>query len=203
MADSIFCNRCGGQSLANAQFCAHCGSSLSLGDSAPTPQDFAPASTVPGVAAPAYHFVVQQYAGFWLRVIAAIIDTVIIQAVVWPFTLAIRLMIGLAGASVHMPPPGIRLVALIVGVTLGLTAHWIYEATMESSSRQATLGKLVLGLKVTDLQGRRISFARATGRTFAKYLSGMTLCIGYIMAGLTARKQALHDILAGTLVWRT
>ncbi|PYV64750.1 MAG: RDD family protein, partial [Acidobacteria bacterium] len=59
------------------------------------------------------------------------------------------------------------------------------------------------GLKVTDLAGRRISFARASGRYFAKYLSSMTLLIGYIMAGFTERKQALHDMIAGTLVIRT
>jgi uncharacterized RDD family membrane protein YckC len=74
---------------------------------------------------------------------------------------------------------------------------------MESSSRQATVGKMTLGLKVTDLAGRRISFARASGRYFAKYVSSMTLLIGYIMAGFTERKQALHDIIAGTLVIRT
>jgi uncharacterized RDD family membrane protein YckC len=203
MADSIFCNRCGGQNLPGTQFCAHCGSPLALGNSPPAPQDFAPAVTTPaGFAAPAYHLAVQPYAGFWLRVVAAIIDTIIVQAVVWPVTLAIGFVIGLAGATVQMPSQGIRLVAVIVGAALGLAAHWVYEATMESSSRQATLGKLVLGLKVTDLQGKRISFARATGRYFAKYASSMTLFIGYIMAGLTERKQALHDILAGTLVWR-
>jgi uncharacterized RDD family membrane protein YckC len=74
---------------------------------------------------------------------------------------------------------------------------------MESSSKQATLGKMALALKVTDLQGRRISFARATGRHFAKIISGMILLIGYIMAGFTERKQALHDMIAGTLVIRT
>jgi uncharacterized RDD family membrane protein YckC len=167
------------------------------------PQTPANAITPPPlIAAPAYPGRVEPYAGFWLRVIAAIIDAVIVQAVVWPVTMVIGFTIGLAGASIQMPHGGIRLVAIIVGATLGIAAHWIYEATMESSSRQATLGKMVLGLKVTDVQGKRISFARATGRTFAKYLSSMILGIGYIMAGLTERKQALHDIIAGTLVWR-
>jgi uncharacterized RDD family membrane protein YckC len=59
-----------------------------------------------------------------------------------------------------------------------------------------------LGLKVTDLEGRRISFARATGRHFAKILSGLMFFIGFIMAGFTQRKQALHDMIAGTLVVR-
>jgi uncharacterized RDD family membrane protein YckC len=73
---------------------------------------------------------------------------------------------------------------------------------MTSSSKQGTLGKMVFRLRVTDLNGARISFARATGRFFAKILSGMILNIGYIMAGFTERKQALHDMIAGTLVVR-
>lgn len=73
---------------------------------------------------------------------------------------------------------------------------------MESSAWQATLGKKILGLKVTDLAGNRISFARASGRFFGKILSGMILGIGFLMAGFTERKQALHDILAGCLVLR-
>ena len=71
---------------------------------------------------------------------------------------------------------------------------------MESSSKQATLGKLALGIVVTDLNGNRISFGRATGRYFGKIVSGMIFAIGYIMAGITERKQALHDIMASCLV---
>ena len=84
-----------------------------------------------------------------------------------------------------------------------IAASWLYEALMESSSYQATLGKMIFGMKVTDLYGNRISFARAMGRHFAKFLSGMILCIGFIMVGLTERKQGLHDLLAGTLVRRS
>jgi uncharacterized RDD family membrane protein YckC len=80
--------------------------------------------------------------------------------------------------------------------------NWIYYAALESSSWQATLGKKILGLRVTDLAGNRISFARASGRFFGMILSSMILGIGFLMAGFTARKQALHDILAGCLVLR-
>ena len=89
------------------------------------------------------------------------------------------------------------------GGVLGLlktAASWLYGALMESSPYQATLGKMALGMKVTDLYGNRISFARATGRHFAKYISMITLCIGFIMVGFTERKQGLHDMIAGTLV---
>jgi len=73
---------------------------------------------------------------------------------------------------------------------------------MESSVWQATLGKKTLGLRVTDLQGNRISFGRASGRFFGRIISGLTLFIGYIMAGFTEKKQALHDIIASCLVIR-
>jgi len=85
---------------------------------------------------------------------------------------------------------------------LALVLTWLYYALLESSSWQATLGKKALGLEVTDLAGGRISFGRATGRYFARWISAMTLGIGFIMAGFTEKKQALHDILVGTLVIR-
>jgi len=83
-----------------------------------------------------------------------------------------------------------------------LVLVWLYFAMMESSVYQATLGKMALGLQVTDRQGNRIGFARASGRFFGKIVSGMILLIGYMMAGWTERKQALHDMLADTLVVR-
>ena len=85
--------------------------------------------------------------------------------------------------------------------SLGSTvAVWLYFAVQESSWRQATIGKNIMGLKVTDEYGERLSFGRATGRHFGKILSSMILAIGYFMAGFTEKKQALHDMIAGTLV---
>ena len=143
-----------------------------------------------------------RYGGFWIRFVAAIVDAILVQVVVVPFGALLGGVIGVAGVAARMPGEGTRLVAVIVGTVLGLLASWIYEAAMESSSLQATLGKMIFGMKVTDLNGNRISFARATGRHFAKYLSSMILFVGYIMAGFTERKQALHDMIAGTLVIR-
>jgi uncharacterized RDD family membrane protein YckC len=71
---------------------------------------------------------------------------------------------------------------------------------MESSSKRATLGKMALGIIVTDLEGKRISFGRATGRFFSKILSGIIIYIGFIMVAFTDKKQGLHDMIAGTLV---
>ncbi len=88
-------------------------------------------------------------------------------------------------------------------MALGLVAFagsWLYHTLMESSRRQATLGKMALGIIVTDLNGNRISFARANGRFFGKWVSGMIMNIGYLMAAFTEKKQALHDMLASCLV---
>jgi uncharacterized RDD family membrane protein YckC len=111
-------------------------------------------------------------------------------------------VIGIAGHTVAMPKPGVDVASLIITGSFSTLVNWLYAALLESSSHQATLGKMALGLKVTDLEGRRISFVRATGRHFAKILSGMVLFIGFIMVGFTRRKQGLHDMVAGTLVIR-
>jgi len=92
--------------------------------------------------------------------------------------------------------------AFIRLILIRTVLNWLYYALLESSAWQATLGKKALGLEVTDLEGRRISFGRATGRFFAKMISALILWIGFIMAGFTEKKQALHDMIAGTLVIR-
>jgi uncharacterized RDD family membrane protein YckC len=92
--------------------------------------------------------------------------------------------------------------SVIEGVieSLAITLGWLYYALMESSRHQATLGKAFMGLIVTDLKGDRISFARATVRYLAKWLSILTLSLGFLMAAFTTRRQALHDIVAGCLI---
>jgi uncharacterized RDD family membrane protein YckC len=119
------------------------------------------------------------YAGFWRRFLAAFLDGI---------------LLGIVGGILtsQMDQTASGSISTILG--------WLYYAGMESSSRQATLGKSLLGMYVTDLRGQRISFLRATARYFAKFLSALILMIGYIMAAFTERKQALHDKLADTLV---
>ncbi len=87
-----------------------------------------------------------------------------------------------------------------VGQIAGILAGWIYYAALESSVKQATLGKTALSIKVTDMEGNRIGFGRATGRHFAKIISGIILLIGYLMIAFTEKKQGLHDMMAGCLV---
>jgi uncharacterized RDD family membrane protein YckC len=88
------------------------------------------------------------------------------------------------------------------GLLILVVLTWLYFAGLESSAWQATLGKRATRLQVTDRTGRRLSFGRATGRFFAKAISAITLLIGYLVAAFTPRKQALHDLIAGTVVVR-
>lgn len=86
---------------------------------------------------------------------------------------------------------------------MAVALPWLYHALMESSAGSATLGMRALGIRVTTLEGERISFTRASCRFFASYLSALILCIGYLMIAFTERRQALHDIIAGCVVTRT
>jgi len=201
MNGTFFCNRCGAQNAAGAQFCSRCGAPTTPGVVQP------PSSTPPysGSATP-YQAVAPAvgvgYGGFWIRVVALIIDGIIVRVVVAPVGMIFG-GLGLAGGMMSgIPHIGFRLLGRGVTFILLIFGSWLYEAFMESSSYQATLGKMIFGMKVTDLNGNRISFERATGRHFAKWLSAMILGIGYIMVGFTERKQGLHDLLAGTLVRR-
>ncbi|MGD1948305.1 MAG: RDD family protein [Leptolyngbyaceae cyanobacterium] len=135
------------------------------------------------------------YAGFWLRFAAAILDGIILYILGSIAGFIVGLIIGIL--SLGNDPTTL---AALLGGLAGLIVGWLYHALQESSSYQATLGKRAVGIVVTDLDGQRISFGTATGRHFAKILSSLILMIGYIMAAFTEKKQALHDIMAGTVV---
>jgi uncharacterized RDD family membrane protein YckC len=140
------------------------------------------------------------YAGFWLRFLAVMIDGILLEVVILPVSFMVGVFVGLMGHGAEQA--ALQVIAGILGAMVGLFSYWLYFALFESSAKQSTLGKRVLNLYVTDLSGNRISFARATGRHFAKLISSATLLIGYMMAGWTEKKQALHDMIAGTLVMR-
>ena len=201
MNGTFFCTKCGASNSAQAQFCSRCGSALSpLPGASPSPVSAAPppVSSAPYSPPPSAGGV--RYGGFWIRVVAFIVDAIIVRTLAWPIGLLFGLG-GLAGTFGGFPHRGLwHLLGGGVLAVVIIFGSWLYEALMLSSPYQATLGKMIFGMKVTDLYGNRISFARATGRHFAKWLSGMILGIGYIMVGFTERKQGLHDMLAGTLV---
>lgn len=126
-----------------------------------------------------------QYAGFWARVAASSLDMSII--------VLIALALGMAGTA------GGEIVALAAGV-INFFVALLYGPVLESSARQATFGKQMLGLQVTDVEGNRTSFLRALGRNLAKIISYIPLCIGFVMVAFTAKKQGLHDWFASTYV---
>ncbi len=139
------------------------------------------------------------YAGFWLRLGAFVIDNIFIALLgVIPFMIIGELIASKMtyNSSKYEIEAFVNLVGYLILNLIG----FIYFSIMESSKYNATLGKKLLGIIVVDLEGNSISFARASGRFFAKFLSTITLLIGYFMAGSTKKKQALHDILAGCLV---
>ncbi|MCY7675204.1 RDD family protein [Bacillus safensis] len=88
----------------------------------------------------------------------------------------------------------------IGAILMGTVVTWLYYAIMESSKLQGTLGKMALGIKVTKVTGEKVTFGRATGRFFAKGFLSPILYIGYIIAFFTEKKQALHDLIASTIV---
>jgi len=152
-----------------------------------------------------------RYAGFWLRFVAYIIDDLILGFIGFfislPFIGSIVFnAFQIADAEGHDEKTFFGIAGIIGAVFLWIIASivlgWLYYSLMEASKHQGTLGKMALGLKVTDMKGNRVSFGRATGRYFGKIISGMIFMIGYILAGLTEKKQALHDLIADCLVIR-
>ncbi|MDX2415116.1 MAG: RDD family protein [Bacteroidales bacterium] len=152
-----------------------------------------------------------KYAGFWLRFVAYLIDDLLLGIVGFVVSLPFIGGIVFSAIGISKNPDEAQNIAAgvfgilgsIFGMILVIAAiGWLYFALMESSKNQGTLGKMALGLKVTDMDGNKISFGRATGRYFGKILSGMILMIGYILAGFTEKKQALHDMIASCLVVR-
>jgi uncharacterized RDD family membrane protein YckC len=142
------------------------------------------------------------YAGFWRRFVAALIDGIIVNVVFWILSRFLPLYEDQTFSAGDMSFD-LHISLTMLGMVISIVMSWLYWALLESSARGATVGKMAMGVRVTDLSGARISFGRATGRYFAKILSAVILLIGFIMQAFTARRQALHDILAGTLVVKT
>lgn len=133
------------------------------------------------------------YAGFWIRVAAYLIDGVVLYAVM--FVLMIPFGVDFTD------PSAIDMSSMAIFYVIIFVAWIAYFIGMESSSKQATLGKMAVGIKVGNENGERISVGTAAGRFFSKILSGLILYIGYMMAGWDKKKQALHDKIAGTYVF--
>ncbi len=152
------------------------------------------------------------YAGFWMRFLAYVIDYIIIYCAQAFIVVPVFGILGINFASQAAASGGdlsdgdiMAMVATIIAAAgavafLVFTLQVLYYSFMESSKYQGTLGKMALGLIVTDANGAKLDFTKALIRNLGKIVSGFILCIGFIMAGFTDKKQALHDMMAGTLV---
>jgi uncharacterized RDD family membrane protein YckC len=152
------------------------------------------------------HRVPARYAGFWARVGAQVIDQIVVGV---PFQIVV-------GIFIVYTPPTVKTTTDAKGnptihwggdwgtFLLLLLASWlitlVYTSVLISSRRQATVGKMALGLIVTTEEGERVSLARAVGRFVANLLNALTFGIGYLMVIWTPKKQALHDRIAHTVV---
>ncbi len=206
----MFCSKCGSNLTPGTAFCQVCGTAVSTAAAAIP----GPTSSAPAASAVSPHWlppVTRAYAGFWLRLVAHIIDGLIIGAVSGAIFLPMFFLTGLGGflrALSHDRQPDPVVIASFISsisllVLVSLAGSWLYYAYFESSDWQASVGKKVMSLVVTDIDGNRVSFGRASGRYFAKIVSSLIpLGIGYILAGVTEKKQALHDMIANCLVLR-
>jgi uncharacterized RDD family membrane protein YckC len=208
----VFCSKCGNAVAPDSTFCTACG----------TPQvhpalaNPAAVTVPPNVGVAGYTITRGSlaYGGFWLRFVAYLLDNLITSLAIVPLFVLFVVFTG-AAAHLHISSDDLQrgqmdpaMIAAIISaaltfVILSLVITWLYHAYFDSSSWQATPGKRVMNLYVTNVSGQPITFLHATGRHFAKIISGfIPLGIGYIMAGFTERKQALHDMIASTLVLR-
>jgi uncharacterized RDD family membrane protein YckC len=218
----MFCSSCGATVKEGIAFCGSCGKPIvgyNLGQGSASAMVSVPAQAAGGAITRAGELPTRDtglYAGFWLRLLADVIDNILLGI---PYGL-LGLMIFASAlpmlrdlGSTRNPNPLLILTLLgsriLLFILLNLLGTWLYWSLLESSSWQATIGKKALGLYVTDLQGSRVSFGKASGRFFAgrgislvPSIGALYYLIDCIMAGLTEKKQALHDMIAGCLVQR-
>jgi uncharacterized RDD family membrane protein YckC len=209
----MHCSSCGAVVAEGTAFCRSCGRPIAGFNIAPSTA-FSPAGSAiaaSGIGAAQ----IPNYAGFWLRFVAAIIDGVIlgIPTSILGFALFAGVFATALPELMHSQDPMPFFISILPRVlffmALYVLASWLYWGLMESSTWQATLGKKALGLYVTDLTGNRVSFGNASGRFFAgrgisfvPSIGGLYYLVDCIMAGCTEKKQALHDVIASCLVMR-
>lgn len=146
-----------------------------------------------------------QFGGFWIRFVAYFVDAIIIGIPIWILMAVIGGGAIMGAASMGEDPDPAALMAalgpIFLLIPLAFIVSWLYEALMTATPAGGTVGKRMLGLRVVREDGTQLSFGRATGRFFAKILNAfIPFYIGFMMAGFTDKKRALHDMIAATYV---
>lgn len=185
-----YCQSCGAEAALSYKFCPRCGGTNFVGTAAKTSGVFSGAVSQPSASANTTRSTgsVMRYGSSWRRLAGYAIDQLIFASVLLPIDL-------IATALYEGSESSLEIASALFTVVL----VWLYTALLESGKHQATLGKKLLGLRVVDMNGSQLSFGKATLRFFAKTLSFITV-IGMLMIFFTARKQGLHDKIAGTVV---
>jgi uncharacterized RDD family membrane protein YckC len=193
------CSNCGNPLLADGKFCLFCGDVLA--ETAEKPTAVVRKSAENPAASAAAHWP-PEYAGFWLRVWAGAIDVTLEALAALLLTVIVGYTVKLIDTRSGVSPiTGSYLtgIAFIAVLTIGA---WLYAAFSESSKWRATIGKRIIGLEVVNASGGKLTFGQASVRHFMKFLSLFTVAVGFMMAGWTKRRQALHDIPADCVVIR-
>ncbi|HUH78355.1 MAG TPA: RDD family protein [Methanoregula sp.] len=200
----MFCPKCGKETDASGKFCQWCGADI---DSSP------PVKTATAAPVEEEGPEIGVYAGLGRRFIAWIVDTILILligiVVISFFSMANGVKYAYYILVQHAPIAQLTEAGTLDAAVTPIIAAfgmlvviipWIYYAGFESSRSQATPGKLLVKTVVTDLEGNKPTFARVTLRHFAKFISTLIIFIGFLMIGLTKKKQGLHDKISGCLV---
>jgi len=200
----MYCPKCGKETDTSGQFCQWCGAPIEAAPAVPVVPAAEEVEETPDVGV---------YAGLGRRFVAFIVDFILIIILgliaVAFFNQVNGIMYLYYIVALHAPiatltTAGTPVAALTPIVAafglLVVVVPWLYYAGFESSRGQATPGKVLMRLEVTDMEGNRVSFARATLRFFGKFISLIIIFIGFIMIGVTKKRQGLHDKIAGCLV---
>lgn len=217
------CTRCGATIPVGDRFCSVCGTPVQVAQPAPQPQPQAwPQQPAPQpqqwsqpmpqpqpwpqtVQTPYPQAV--RYAGFWRRFVAAVVDGLVV-GIVW-FVLSGLYDFAAAAflEGTAFSPGG---AALERALWLSGAGRWLllalvifgYFVLMESTTRGASLGKMLLRIRVARADGRRTGLGHSLARTALKPISALPLMLGFVIAGWNRKKRALHDLLSGCIVVR-
>ena len=192
------CSSCGNPLVRDGEFCLFCGDVLAdRGHAPPAERQVASAFEPTSTARESL-----EYAGFWVRVGAGVIDILLEALAALFITLVVDLIMRIVSPMYGLSPITARYATGIVFIMVLTVGAWLYCAFTESSRHHATIGKRIFGLEVLTSSGGRLSFGQATVRHFMKFLSLFTGTVGFMMAGWTKRGQALHDMPQDCIVVR-